>query len=215
MRIQNVRDRLVRAAQSAMKRLHPQAVPHDESTETAHTIADRALIGSESDRASPHTALSERRHRVDGWRRRVLLKKGARLHAAHLARGEHCSLAMLDTQGIVVAWYDPSGDSSSMRTQVVDRHVGQFYMQADLESNIPDLDLLAAAVSGGNTQQGWRRQPKGPVIWATTVIEAIVLSDGRLQGFTHVIRPAEGPRLNGPANMPSESFDSPTLIKRT
>lgn len=38
MRIQNVRDRLVRAAQSAMKRLHSQAVPHDESTETTHDV---------------------------------------------------------------------------------------------------------------------------------------------------------------------------------
>lgn len=140
--------------------------------------------------------------RVETWRRRVLLKKGARLHASRLHRGDRCSLAMLNCRGIVVGWYDDSLDPSLDGTRILDHHVSQFYLAADVDANLPVLNLLAAAIYGDNTHQGWRRQPSGAIIWGTTVIEAVMLGDGRLQGFTHVVRPAEGPRENIEVQMP-------------
>lgn len=157
---------------------------------SAHSGNNQAVSPTSGDFAP------DRRQRIETWRRRVLLKKGARLHSASLGRGDHCSLAVLDSRGVVVAWYDDSSDSSRVGTHIVDRHVSQFYVATDLASNLPGLNLLSAALYGGNTQQGWRRQPSGAIIWGTTVIEAIVLKDGRLQGFTHVVRPADGPRQN-------------------
>lgn len=125
----------------------------------------------------------------------------------------HCSLAMLDSDGIVVAWYDDSTDSSRVGVHVVDRHVSQFYVPADLAANLPGVNLLSAAICGGNTQQGWRRQPGGAIVWAMTVIEAVVLKDGRLQGFTHVVRTAEGPRAEPPIQMPQPSFRKSTNVR--
>lgn len=207
----------MRAARSAMRRFHrdtaPGAAPTMKPPLDAPVESITQRVSSDADGCRRAHASVERRQRVDTWRRRVLLKKGARFHAACLARGDRCALAVLDSHGIVVAWYDPSRDASQMRTHVIDRHVGQFYVAADLAANLPGLNLLSAAMWGNNTQRGWRRQPGGAVIWATTAIGAIVLNDGRLQGFTHVMRPADGPRANPPSQMPRSSLRQIALPK--
>jgi hypothetical protein len=211
MRIQNLINQLGRAAQRATRRLHAQR-PADSETPLTTAMSHRPGE-AESSKGAGENALTQasqlvrsREQRVHAWRRRVLQKKGARLHAASLGRGEHCALAVLDSQGIVVAWYDDAKGSQRVGTHVLDRHVSQFYLPADLASNLPGLNLLSAAMCGSNTQRGWRRQPSGAIMWCTTAIEAIVLKDGRLQGFTHVIRPVEGPRADFQRQMPRPSL---------
>lgn len=215
MRFQNLTSHFARAAQGAMKRL--QRPIESASIAASQRFADRTK-GTLNAEPHPIDAIATREQRLHSWRRRVLLKKGARLHAASLRRGDRCSLAMLDSNGVVVAWYGDSKDSSRVDTHIVDRHVSQFYVAADLASNLPGLNLLSAATCGDNTQQGWRRQPSGAIIWGTTVIEAIVLKDGRLQGFSHVVRPAEGPRASVPKQMALPSLHAsgaPWRMKRT
>lgn len=223
MRFQSL-THLARATQRALKRLHSRHASASTSQVTAggmpqpteaHRAQANAADGGECDVAGTSSAdlAPNREQRVHAWRRRVLLKKGARLHAASMDRGDHCSLAMLDSDGIVVAWYDDSTDSSRVGVHVVDRHVSQFYVPADLAANLPGVNLLSAAICGGNTQQGWRRQPGGAIVWAMTVIEAVVLKDGRLQGFTHVVRTAEGPRAEPPIQMPQPSFRKSTNVR--
>lgn len=187
MRIPKFTSHLARVARRAMNRIHVERA-HSRDVPTAIAVEVHANV--------PPSSSPARKQRVDAWRRRVLLRKGARLHAASVDRGDRCSLAMLDTHGIVVGWYDNSRDCSRVGTHVIDRHVSQFYLPADLAADLPNLNLASAAVCGGSTQLGWRRQPSGAIIWGTTVIEAIMMNDGRLQGFTHVIRPAEGPRAD-------------------
>jgi hypothetical protein len=206
MRIHDFTGRVTQAAQTAVKRLRTKRSA-GEAIQPGGPAEHRIVDASSAERvrsAAPRLAnfSLDRKQRIDMWRRRVLLKKGALLRAANLRRGDHCSLAMLDARGIVVAWYEDSRNAPLKEQHVVDRHVSQFYVPADLASNLPGLNLLAAAMSGGNTHEGWRREPSGAVIWGTTVIEAIVLKDGRLQGFTHMTRPAEGPRADRQETMP-------------
>jgi hypothetical protein len=53
---------------------------------------------------------------------------------------------------------------------------------------------LQAAITNNSSQRlGWRRCPHGTLFWALTTIDAVVLRDGRVQGFSHVIRKTEGP----------------------
>lgn len=205
MHIHDFRIQLARAAREAMKRVRVTSHGHSmrqhtstsESSEVAGALPVDELAGTQA------TQLEwTRKQRIDSWRRRVLSKKGARLYAASQGRGDRCSLAMLDAHGMVVAWYDDSKDASRIGASVIDRHVSQFYVQADLAVDLPALNLMSAATCGGNTQQGWRRQPSGGIIWGTTVIEPIVMKDGRLQGFSHSIRPAEGPRADFQLQMP-------------
>jgi hypothetical protein len=119
------------------------------------------------------------------WRRRVLLRKGAQMYSAMGVDAGQCSLAMLDATGVVVACYDLTGDGEHA---VVDRHLSQFYVPEDIASGLPLRDLHVAVVNGSSEQQGWCQRPDGGVFWGTTRIEAVVLRDGRLQGFSHVTR---------------------------
>lgn len=125
------------------------------------------------------------------WRRRVLLKKGARLHAQMRANADDGSLAMLDEEGIVISWYSDRADD--IRTdRLLDHHVSQFYLSNDVALGVPMRDLCTAAIHGVSKQLGWRRTGDGSIGWAMTQIEAELLGDGRLQGFVHLIRRSPG-----------------------
>jgi hypothetical protein len=144
-------------------------------------------------------AAVERSARIRSWRRRVLLRRGALMHAAMGADAEHCSLAMLDEEGIVVSWHGRTDGNDRGADQVVDHHMSQFYVPEDIARKQPMLDLHAAAVLGSDTRQGWQRRPDGIAFWGTTVIDAVLLRDGRLQGFSFLTRDAEGPSAQAPS----------------
>jgi hypothetical protein len=150
-----------------------QESPMQESSEPVEDIA-----------RGPATADERRTDRVRSWRRRVLQRRGALMHAA-MARGrEDSSLAMLDESGVVVSWY---GQVGAPAEHVVDRHVSQFYLPGQIASNQPLRDLRSAVVSGSIARQGWRRRADGTTFWGSVVIAAVVLRDGRLQGFSCVM----------------------------
>jgi len=106
------------------------------------------------------------------------------MHAAMARDGRNLSLAMLDDTGVVVSWYDQAGVRDE---HVVDRHVSQFYLPGQIAGNQPLRDLRSAVVHGSTTRQGWRRRADGTTFWGDVVIEAVVLRDGRLQGFSYVM----------------------------
>jgi hypothetical protein len=157
------------------------------------------------ERSVPAVAHGGRTERVRAWRRRVLLRRGARKRAVMGSDADSCSLAMLDETGVVVSWY---GDISRRRDSiehVVGRHVSQFYVPEEVASKQPLRDLHRATTDGSNTLQGWRCQADGTIFWGIIVIEALMLRDGRLQGFSYVTRACDGPadvpltqRVNAP-----------------
>jgi hypothetical protein len=109
------------------------------------------------------------------------------MHAALAREREHASLAMLDETGVVVAWY---GEAGALSDNVVDRHVSQFYLPKEVATNQPLRDLRSAVVGGCVSREGWRRRTDGTTFWGHVVIEAVALRDGRLQGFSYVMRAA-------------------------
>jgi hypothetical protein len=146
--------------------------------------ADLTAVGS----AQVGQPADDRGDKIRKWRRRALLTKGAQMYSAMGVNAGQCSLAMLDPTGVVVAWYDLTGDGEQAAGHVVDRHVSQFYVPEDIASGLPLRDLHVAVVNGSSEQQGWCQRPDGGVFWGATLIDAVVLRDGRLQGFSHVTR---------------------------
>ncbi len=129
--------------------------------------------------------------RVRSWRRRVLQRRGALMHTALARESDLPALAMLDETGVVVSWYgEVGGSSEDVSEHVVDRHVSQFYLPKEIASNQPLRDLRSAAVGGCISREGWRRRTDGTTFWGHVVIEAVMLRDGRLQGFSYVMRAA-------------------------
>jgi hypothetical protein len=147
---------------------------------------------------TPATARQRRDDRIRSWRRRILLRRGARIHAAMGLRAQHCSVAMLDETGIVVSWHGELGAGRRTGEDIVNRHVSQFYIPEDIGSNQPQRDLRSATIEGSNIRQGWRRQADGTTYWGSVLIEAVVLRDGRLQGFSFVISACDGPAADVP-----------------
>ncbi|WP_129775671.1 hypothetical protein [Peristeroidobacter soli] len=143
-----------------------------------------SLSISKWDLARPADRRSER---IRLWRRRALLKRGARLHTAMTARAQSSSLAMLDETGIVVCWYGSPNGRDYASEEVVDRHMSLFYVSEEVARRQPYRDLRAAVIDGRIARQAWRRRPDGASpYWGTFDIEPVVLRDGRVQGFSYV-----------------------------
>ena len=133
------------------------------------------------------SAASDRRSdKIRIWRRRALLKRGARLHMSMVSSAQASSLAMLDETGIVVCWYGSSEGRDYASEEVVDRHVSLFYVSEDVVRRQPHRDLRAAVTEGRVTRQTWRRGHDGSAFWGTIDIQPLVLRDGRVQGFSYV-----------------------------
>ena len=128
------------------------------------------------------------------WRQRLLIKQGARMNAASVESGERCSIAILDTRGLVIAWHDTLPGAKSFDLRVAGVHVSQFYLPHDVTFGRPAHGLMAADLHGSDTQQRWHRRPGGTIFWAATVIRAMRLKSGELNGYTHVTRYAQDPR---------------------
>lgn len=129
-----------------------------------------------------------------GWRTRLLMKRGARMHATSVERGDGCAIAILDHNGVVQSWHDSLPDATAFDFRIIGAHVSQFYLPQDVALFRPDRGLIAASVHGSETQQGWHRRPGGSIFWGVTVIEPIHLDKGELYGYSHVTRFAQDPR---------------------
>jgi hypothetical protein len=136
------------------------------------------------------TTVDRRAEKIRAWRRRALLKRGARLHTMMMTamgtNARSCSLAMLDEVGVVVSWYGRADGDDQPSEDVVNRHVSLFYVSEEVARHQPHRDLRAAVLEGRTTRSAWRRRPDGSAFWGTIVIEPLVLRDGRVQGFSYV-----------------------------
>jgi two-component system CheB/CheR fusion protein len=100
---------------------------------------------------------------------------------------------MLDEDGVIVAWYERARDIELGKAPIIDCHVSNLYVTADVMLGIPIRELCSATIHGSSAQQGWRRGSDGATFWGSTVIQSVRLRDGRLQGFSHVTREAAIP----------------------
>jgi hypothetical protein len=135
------------------------------------------------------------------WRNRLLMNRGARMHATSVERGDGCAIAVLDQRGVVRAWHDTLPGAAAFDFKIIGTHVSQFYLPQDVTLLRPDRGLIAASLHGSNTQQGWHRRADGSIFWGVTVIEPIYLDGGELYGYSHVTRFAQDPRCSVQADV--------------
>jgi hypothetical protein len=132
--------------------------------------------------------------RIRKLRRRLLSRKGARMLVSMVENEDKGMLAILDVHGVVVYWHDGALAEAQSTDDVLDRHVAQFYAPKKLSQVVANDHLCKAFTRGGGSELGWRRRADGSVFWGVTVIEPLLLADGRLQGFTHITRIVNEPR---------------------
>jgi hypothetical protein len=139
--------------------------------------------------------LSRLRLEPKGRQEGLLVRAGARMHATSVERSDLCSIAILDSNGLVVAWHDTLPGAAAFHFGVVGIHVSQFYLAQDVAFQRPGRRLHAACLHGTDTQQGWHRRPNGSIFWGVTVIDVMRLGTGELHGYSHVTRYAQEPRV--------------------
>jgi hypothetical protein len=172
---------------TAARKLGSWLRPSDGSTSSDQS--DAALTSVES--AEVDQAVGPK---VRKLRRRLLSRKGAQLLVSMIDRQDKGMLSVLDVYGVVVYWHDGSQASDAGATNVLDQHVAQFYAPKRQSRSLANDHLCKAFAQGSRSEFGWRRRADGTVFWGVTVVEPLVLADGRLQGFTHVTRAVNEPR---------------------
>jgi PAS domain S-box-containing protein len=100
-----------------------------------------------------------------------------------------CAICILDMRGNIASWNEGAqrvfGYSAD---EISGRHVGCFYSAADVAANLP-ADHLHAAVEHGRFEcAGLRLRSGGHPFHASVLLTAMNGTDGRLRGFSLVVR---------------------------
>ena len=99
------------------------------------------------------------------------------------------AIFMLDRHGHVLTWNSGAEHIKGYRAEeIIGQHVSRFYPPEAVERDDPERDLEAAAAEGRSEDEGWRVRKDGSCFWADVVITAVRDAEGRLRGFSVVIR---------------------------
>jgi hypothetical protein len=160
-----------------------------DTSSSSHTAvhAAPADVGQNACRSGQRVLPRSISDRKRMWRRRSLLRKGARLSSS-MGRSSALSVAILDAEGIIIDWNEPTRDLGLPEPRILQRHVSELYVAEDRAAGIPAKDLCDSTAHGSSTQYGWRRGSDGVLFWAMTVIAAMRLRDGTVQGYSYVTR---------------------------
>jgi PAS domain S-box-containing protein len=99
------------------------------------------------------------------------------------------AIFMLNPEGHVTSWNHGAERITGYEAKdILGYHFSRFYSPEAVEEGRPDLDLGQAAESGHYEVSDWRVRKDGHRFWAAVVITALQDDEGRLRGFSHVIR---------------------------
>jgi two-component system sensor kinase FixL len=96
---------------------------------------------------------------------------------------------MLDLEGRIVSWNIGAERNKGYRAEeVIGQHHSIFFIPEDVRKGIPEQELLAAAMTDRYEDEGWRVRKDGSTFWANVVVTSLRGGDGRLRGYSKVIR---------------------------
>src|ERR1035438_4736479 len=96
---------------------------------------------------------------------------------------------MLDSQGRITTWNQGGRRLKGYESdEVVGRHFSLFYTPEDVAAGKPARELEAAQSEGKYEEEGERVRKDGSRFWASVLITPLRDEQGRLRGFSKVIR---------------------------
>lgn len=99
------------------------------------------------------------------------------------------AIFMLNAEGHVLTWNQGAVRIKQYTEKdVLGRHFEMLYTVEDRQAGRPEKNLSDAIRYGQTEDVGWRRKKDGSRFWADAVITAIRDEDGKLFGFSKVIR---------------------------
>jgi PAS domain S-box-containing protein len=99
------------------------------------------------------------------------------------------AIFQLDPAGHVVSWNAGAERLKGYRAEeIIGKHFSVLYLQEDVMSGKPALNLKEAAQHGQTEDEGWRVRKDGSRFWANVVVTALRDSEGNLLGFAELTR---------------------------
>jgi len=96
---------------------------------------------------------------------------------------------MLDPSGRILFWNVGAERGKGYGAgEIIGKHHSIFFTQEDIEGGLPERELQNAMEKGSFEDEGWRVRKDGSLFWADVVTTALWDSEGRLRGFSKVIR---------------------------
>ncbi|MEB2778525.1 PAS domain S-box protein [Algoriphagus sp. D3-2-R+10] len=99
------------------------------------------------------------------------------------------AIILLDNNGIIRNWNKGAEKIKLYReNEILGKHFSIFYLQEDLENNLPLKLLTEARDTGRAAQEGWRRRKDGSKFWGSITITALHDDDGKVISYCKMTR---------------------------
>jgi PAS domain S-box-containing protein len=99
------------------------------------------------------------------------------------------AIFMLDPEGRIISWNAGAERIKGYREEeIVGQHFSRFYPDEDARKGKPREALEGAKANGRFQGEGWRVRKNGTMFWASIVITATRDEQGKLLGFSKVVR---------------------------
>jgi PAS domain S-box-containing protein len=99
------------------------------------------------------------------------------------------AIILLDKQGIIHNWNKGAQKIKQYTAQeVIGKHFSIFYLQEDLDNNLPQKLIGEAEATGRAAQEGWRKRKDNSKFWGSITITAVHDDDDNVIGFCKVTR---------------------------
>lgn len=117
------------------------------------------------------------------------LRGNEAVHRAMIEKVIDYSIIRLDSEGHIVSWNEGAQRLKGYNSQeIIGLHFSHFYTKEDQSTHIPTRLLRAAIAHHHAEAEGWRVRKDGSRFWANVIITALLDQEGRLEGFTKVVR---------------------------
>lgn len=99
------------------------------------------------------------------------------------------AIIVLDRNGIIQNWNKGAQKIKQYaEDEIVGKHFSVFYLQEDIENNLPQKLLTEAETNGRATHEGWRKRKDDSRFWGSITITAIHDNQNNVIGFSKVTR---------------------------
>ena len=99
------------------------------------------------------------------------------------------AIIIMDADGFIRNW-NKGAEKIKRYTEeeILGKHFSIFYLQEDIDNNVPYILLQEARDTGRAGQEGWRKRKDGSRFWGSVTITALHDGDGVVVGFSKVTR---------------------------
>ncbi|HEY4147902.1 MAG TPA: PAS domain S-box protein [Chitinophagaceae bacterium] len=119
----------------------------------------------------------------------VKSRNNSHLYRKIIEEIEDYAIILLDKGGFIQNWNKGAEKIKQYKEEeVIGKHFSIFYLQEDLDIDLPGKLMKEAEKSGKAVQEGWRKRKDGSKFWGSITITTIHDDDNKVIGFSKVTR---------------------------